>query len=190
MKKTALVIGATGLIGRALVDELLAKETISRVITLTRRSLVIDHKKFENQVVDFSQLDQYQDYFNNIDVFFSCLGTTKQQAGSIAQQRVVDLDYQYHAAKLARNVGSNEYFLVSSSAASARSFSPYLKMKGELEDKVIELGFQRCVIFRPSLLIGQREQRRAGELLAGKLMRFLDLHLQIWLQGSCLLILN
>jgi uncharacterized protein YbjT (DUF2867 family) len=173
MNKTVVVIGATGLIGRALVDQLLESNEITQVITLTRRALVITHKKFINHIVDFSRLNQYTEYFTEVDTLFSCLGTTKKQAGSIEQQRKVDLDYQYQAAQQAKTAGVASYFLVSSSGASAQSLSPYLKMKGELEDKVIQLGFDRCVIFRPSLLIGQREQGRAGEAFAGRLMPLL-----------------
>lgn len=168
-----MVIGATGLIGRALVDQLLASNDIALVVTLTRRSLNISHNKFINHIVDFSKLNQYTEHFVGVDTLFSCLGTTKKQAGSIEQQRTVDLDYQYQAAQQAKSAGVTSYFLVSSSGASARSLSPYLKMKGELEDKVIKLDFERCVILRPSLLIGQREQSRTGEAFAGQLMPLL-----------------
>lgn len=173
MTKIAMVIGATGLIGRALVDQLLAHDKINKVITLTRRPLVIEHDKFENHQIDFSQIEEHKDYFNQVDLFFSCLGTTKKKVGSIAKQRVVDLDYQYRVAQLALQAGVENYFLVSSSHASAHSLSPYLKMKGELEDKVIDLGFKYCVILQPSLLIGEREEFRAGELLAAKFMPIL-----------------
>lgn len=173
MNKTVIVIGATGLIGRALVDQLLVNNEIAQVITLTRRPLLINHNKFINHIVDFSKLNQYEEHFVGADILFSCLGTTKKQAGSIEQQRKVDLDYQYQAAQQAKCAGVTSYFLVSSSGASARSLSPYLKMKGELEDKIIKLGFDQCVIFRPSLLIGQREQSRAGEAFAGRLMPLL-----------------
>jgi len=173
MNKTAIIIGATGLIGRALVDELVRQKGIASVVALTRRPLNIQHEKFENHVVDFSKLEDAKAYFNSSDLFFSCLGTTKKQAGTIAQQRIVDLDYQCLAAKIAKQAGIKRYYLVSSSAASSSSLSPYLKMKGELEDNVLGLGFERCVIFRPSLLLGQREQQRAGEFWAGKVMPLL-----------------
>lgn len=173
MNKKIIVVGATGLVGRALVNKLLAKSEIEKVITLTRRPLLINHKKFVNHVVDFSRLNQCAEYFSGVDILFSCLGTTKKQAGSIKQQRKVDLHYQYQAAQQAKFAGVTSYFLVSSSGAYARSLSPYLKMKGELEDKVIQLGFERSVIFRPSLLIGKREQSRVGEAFAAQLMPLL-----------------
>lgn len=170
MGKTALIIGATGLIGKALVNELLAQDAIAKVITLTRRGMALDDERFENHQVDFSNLTAYTEYFQQADLLFSCLGTTKKEAGSIKQQRVVDLDYQYQAAEIAHGAGVDHYFLVSSSGASASSISPYLKMKGELENKVTALGFKHCVIFQPSLLLGEREHQRPGEFLAGKVM--------------------
>lgn len=181
MKKTALVVGATGLIGKTLVVELLAQSSIKRVITLTRRalssealskeySIKIDPSRWQNHVVDFAQLEHHKQVFDHVDVVFSCLGTTKKAAGSIKKQRIVDVDYQYAVAKLAQAAGVKEYFLVSSTGANRRSASAYLKMKGELEHSVSALGFKRCVIMRPSLLLGNRQQARAGEWLAGKLL--------------------
>jgi uncharacterized protein YbjT (DUF2867 family) len=173
MTKTALVIGATGLIGRALVSQLLAEKDVGKVIALTRRPLDIQHKKLINPCFDFSKLALQQDYFQNVDIFFSCLGTTKKQAGSIAEQRKVDLDYQYLAAKLARQAEIPHYLLVSSSGANADSLSPYLKMKGELEDKIIALHFSRTSIFQPSLLLGKREANRFAEGLGARFLPLL-----------------
>ena len=184
MNKTALVVGATGLIGKALVVELLAQSSIKKVITLTRRalssetlgidhSITIDPARWQNHIVDFAQLERHKHLFDHVDVVFSCLGTTKKAAGSISKQRIVDVDYQYAVAKLAQEAGVKEYFLVSSTGANRRSGSAYLKMKGELEHSVVALGFQRCVIMRPSLLLGSRQQARAGEWLAGKFLPFI-----------------
>jgi uncharacterized protein YbjT (DUF2867 family) len=175
--KTALVIGATGLIGRHLVDELIASTRFTHIITLTRKPLLIDSAKFDNHVVDFEHLDDFSDLFTadalSTYVLFSCMGTTKKQVGSIAAQRRVDLDYQYSAAHIAREQGISEYFLVSSSGANANSPSAYLKMKGQLEEKILALDFPRSVIFRPSLLLGKRTEPRFGEDVAAKIMPLL-----------------
>ena len=136
--------------------------------------LKIDPSRWHNQIVDFTQLDLHKHLFDQVDVVFSCLGTTKKAAGSIQKQRTVDVDYQYAVASIARRAGVKEYFLVSSTGAAANSGSAYLKMKGELEDQVTALDFQRCVIVRPSLLLGEREQKRAGEFFAGKLIPLLS----------------
>lgn len=98
------------------------------------------------------------------------LNTTLKLAGSIKQQRQVDVEYQYRAAKLALSGGVNQYLLVSSSGANPDSNSSYLKMKGELEAKVIGLNFPQTSIIQPSLLLGERADFRLGEKLASTLM--------------------
>jgi uncharacterized protein YbjT (DUF2867 family) len=164
MGNIAIVIGATGLVGRALIDQLADADHISNVITLTRHPAGHSCPKIHNQVVDFDHLEDYASSFN-ADLLFSCLGTTRKQAGSIAAQRKVDLDYQYKAAQLAANHGVHHYLLVSSSSANISSNNPYLQMKGELEQKVQTLPFNRISIFQPSLLLGQRAELRMGEKL-------------------------
>lgn len=167
--KVASVIGATGLVGRALVDQLAAASHISRVIAVTRRPLQQPSPKVKNHIVDFDRLEEYAEAFQG-DYFFSCLGTTLKQAGSIEAQRKVDLDYQFRAAQLAASNGVPHYLLVSSSMAAEESSNPYLRMKGELEKKVLALPFKRISIFQPSLLIGSREVPRLGETLASWMM--------------------
>jgi len=162
--KTAIVLGATGLIGQNLILKLAQQSHIKKVITVTRRAVEYSHSKIENQVVDFSLLEQYSQTFAG-DILFSCLGTTKKQAGSTAAQRIIDVDYQLTAAQLAANNGVHEYFLVSSSGANPNSKNAYLQMKGELEEKIMSLGFKRICIFQPSLLLGERNHFRMGEKL-------------------------
>lgn len=162
--KTAIVLGATGLIGQNLTLKLAQESHINKVIAVTRKTVDYAHPKIENQVVDFSLLEQYSQTFSG-DILFSCLGTTKKQAGSTAAQRIIDVDYQLTAAKLAANNGVSEYFLVSSSGSNVASKNAYLQMKGELENKIIDLGFERICIFQPSLLLGERNHFRIGERL-------------------------
>ncbi|QFU24551.1 oxidoreductase [Shewanella eurypsychrophilus] len=169
MGLTALVIGATGVVGRELVDQLSQLADIDKVTAVTRRPIEYGSDKIINCVVEFDRLEQYSSAFK-VDITFSCLGTTLKQAGSIERQRQVDVDYQYRAAKLARTNGVNHYLLVSSSGANPTSKSNYLKMKGELEAKVAELGFTRASIIQPSLLLGERQDFRLGERLGSKLL--------------------
>jgi len=164
MGNSAIVIGATGLVGRALIDQLADADHIGKIITLTRRPAGHSCLKVHNQVVDFDHLENYAASFK-ADLLFSCLGTTRKQAGSIAAQRKVDLDYQYKVAQLAADHGVRHYLLVSSSSANIGSSNPYLQMKGELEQKVQTLPFNRISIFQPSLLLGQRAEFRMGEKL-------------------------
>ena len=164
MCNTAIVIGATGLVGRALIDQLADADHIGKVFTLTRRPAEHSCSKVHNQVVDFDHLEYYASSFK-ADLLFSCLGTTRKQAGSIAAQRKVDLDYQYKAAQLAANHGVRHYLVVSSSNANINSNNSYLQMKGELEQRVQTLPFNRISIFQPSLLLGQRLNFRMREKL-------------------------
>ena len=166
MEHTAIVIGATGLVGQALTHQLVQADHVDRIITLTRRPAPHASAKVENQVVDFDHLEDHAPLFQG-ELLFSCLGTTRKQAGSIAAQRRVDLDYQYAAAQLAAANGVSHYLLVSSSMANADHRNPYLQMKGELERRVAQLPFQRISIFQPSVLLGSRPEVRPGEKLAG-----------------------
>ncbi|MFY8325962.1 NAD(P)H-binding protein [Pseudoalteromonas sp. ZZD1] len=170
MNKTAIVIGATGLIGSHLVEQLISAAHITQVITLTRRPISYNSDKVINYVVDFAQLEQHSNLFK-ADILFSCLGTTKKAAGSIDAQRRVDLNYQLHAAQLAAKSGVEHYLLVSSSGANTNSRSAYLKMKGELEQAVTQLNFKQISIIQPSLLLGERDDDfRLGEKLGSILL--------------------
>ncbi|TKB51489.1 NAD-dependent epimerase/dehydratase family protein [Ferrimonas sediminicola] len=172
MSQTAVVVGATGVVGRALVDRLSRHPNIDQIRTLTRRPAPHPSAKVDNRVIDFDHLSQYGELMRG-DLLFSCLGTTKKQAGSIQAQRKVDVTYQWRIAELAAEQGVGHYLLVSASGADAHSRSPYLKMKGELEQRVQSLPFNRISLFQPSLLLGQRSDFRPGETLAALVMPLL-----------------
>ena len=163
--KTAIVLGATGLVGRNLVSRLIEERCFEKILAVTRRPVEYKSEKVVNEVINFDELDSYSDVFNG-DVLFSCLGTTRKQAGSFQRQRQVDFEYQYLAAKLSAQNAVPHYVLVSSSGANANSKSPYFKMKGELEQEVLSLPFKRISILQPSLLVGERADMRLGETLA------------------------
>lgn len=166
---TALVIGATGVVGRALVDQLAEADHVDRVVSLTRRPAEHTSPKVTNRVVDFTRLDDFAADFTG-DLLFSALGTTKAKAGSIEAQRVVDVDHQLHAARLARAGGVRHLLLVSSPGANSRSRSAYLKMKGDLDEAVADLGFERVSLFQPTLIVGERPEERWLEKTAGAVM--------------------
>lgn len=171
-QKTAVVIGSTGLVGSELIKQLIACDEIGHIIALSRRPLSVRSEKLETHIIDFANLDQHKDLIKG-HLFFSCLGTTRKQAGSTQAQRVVDFDYQLKAAEIAEENGIPHYLLVSSSGANASSFSSYMKMKGELEEAVKRLNFDRISIFQPSLLLGQREKSRLGEDTLSKVLPFI-----------------
>ncbi|GAA0820874.1 oxidoreductase [Colwellia asteriadis] len=163
--KVAIVLGATGLIGRKLVDRLAKEDSVVKIVAVTRRTVEYASPKVINEVINFENIEEYGHIFKG-DVLFSCLGTTVKQAGTVQKQRKVDLEYQYTAAKISSENNVAHYILVSSYAANEKSKSPYLKMKGELEQKVLRLNFKQITILQPSLLKGERESFRLGETLS------------------------
>lgn len=169
---TAIVVGATGLVGKRLVDQLANEQRVGKVISVTRRPVKYESTKIINEVINFDDIENYSDIFKG-DVLFSCLGTTVKQAGSYKEQSKVDFEYQYKAAEISAKNGVNHYILVSSSGASANSKSPYFKMKGMLEDKISLLPFRRVTILQPSLLTGEREVFRLGETFASWILPLL-----------------
>lgn len=165
--KTAIVLGATGLIGSQLLKLLMNDDQFSKIIIPTRRSVGIQHPKVEELIIDFNQSDTYQSSIKG-DVFFSCLGTTIKKAGSKAAMHKVDYTYQYEMAKSAFENNVQTHVLVSSSNAKANSYIFYSRLKGELEEAVSKLGFSRLLIFRPSVLMGERPEKRFGEEFGAK----------------------
>ncbi len=162
--QTAIVIGATGLIGRALVRQLLAHEEVGNVKVFTRRPTGIVDAALDERLVDFDDLQRWAPDVTG-DALFSALGTTRKKAGSKAVQRKVDVDYQLGVASAAAANGVSNYLLVSSLGANAGSRWFYPRIKGELEVAVQTLGFRTVAIFRPSVLTGERDHARPGERL-------------------------
>ncbi len=162
MNRKAIVIGATGVVGREIVKLLGEDDNYSEVVTFTRRVVDFDNPKILNYVIDFSEIEKYEDLIEG-EYLFSALGTTKSQAGSVENQRIVDVDYQFQFAKLAAQNGVHHYHLVSSPGADGQSSNDYLKMKGALEDKVKELDFASTTFYKPSLIDGDREDTRVAE---------------------------
>ena len=141
----ALVIGATGAVGKDLVDQLLKDDAFERVTAFVRRPLGIEDPKLTAHVIDFDHPEQWSHLLQG-DVLFSCLGTTIKAAGSQANQWKVDYTYQYEAAKAARENGVDTYALVSSVSATPKSKIFYTRMKGELEEAVKQLGDRKSVV--------------------------------------------
>ena len=154
----ALVIGATGAVGRDLVEQLLKDNAFGSVTAFVRRPLAIDNPKLTVHVIDFDRPEQWRQLLEG-DVLFSCLGTTIRAAGSQANQWKVDYTYQYEAAKAARENGVGTYALVSSIGAEPKSKIFYTRMKGELEVAVKKLGFPACYILQPPSLVRKGSDR-------------------------------
>ena len=168
--KTAIVIGATGLIGKHLTKLLLDDPAYSSVKVFVRRTLNISNPKLEEHVVDFDEISIWKDKITG-DELYSAMGTTIIKAGSKEAQYKIDVTYQYEFAKAAVENGVRDYFLVSSSGANVKSKLFYMRIKGELEEKVKLLPFNKIRIFRPSLLLGERSERKFGEKAAERLLK-------------------
>ncbi|MBE0440941.1 MAG: NAD-dependent epimerase/dehydratase family protein [Psychrobacter sp.] len=160
MQRKAIVIGATGLVGQYLVKQL--SELYDTLIVIARRP-----PRYINARMRFYQVN---DFDNLTEIFasvgadrktdaFSCLGTTKKEAGSDEAFRKVDHDYNVRFAQLCQDKGVENFFLLSSMNADIRSRFLYNRVKAETEQSIISLGFTQLVIFRPSLLLGKHKGR-------------------------------
>ena len=160
MKNTAVIIGATGAVGREIVNEILSGEYYNRVYILGRSSIskLPDDSRLEKIIIDFDNIDFDMDILENADVFAS-LGTTIKTEGSKENQRKIDVDYTVNFAKLCEGK-VRSFNVVSAIGANSKSKNFYNSLKGELEDKLKEMNLRTLRIFQPSLLISKRDDNR------------------------------
>lgn len=166
---TAVLIGATGLVGSHLLDRLAGDDRFTAVRVIARQELAAPSKKVSVTVCDFDDLARHADDFA-CDAFFSALGTTIARAKTPAKFARVDRDYVTQAARLAKEAGARHALVVSSVGASLQSRSLYLRTKGEMEAAVTGLGFDALDIFRPGVLRGARREFRLAERVAEALL--------------------
>ena len=167
---TALVAGATGLVGRECVDLLLGEAQFTRIIAAVRRTLhtTLESDRLWIRKVDYDHLDRSADLFR-VDAVFCALGTTMHDAGSEEAFRRVDFEYALAAARLGLAGGARHFLLVSALGADPGARIFYNRVKGELEQAVGELGYRSLTIIRPSFLVGERPGPRRFDRLAGRL---------------------
>nr|AIA12288.1 NADH(P)-binding [uncultured bacterium] len=172
-KRVVALAGATGLVGRAILEGLLADESVAAVHALGRREPDVSHPKLNAHVVDFQKLPQLAP----LDEVYLALGTTIKDAGSQASFRAVDFEANLAVARAALDAGARRAGLVSAMGADAKSRIFYNRVKGETEDALAQLPFEGLVVARPSLLAGDREalgqHARTGERVATFLSRLL-----------------
>lgn len=160
--RTALLAGSTGLIGKQLLQILLDSDRYDVVKALTRTQLDITHPKLVVIKVDYARLEDSRSQLQADDVF-CCLGTTMAKAKTKKKFREIDFVYPLSLAKIVKETGAKQFMLVSALGADKRSSIYYNHVKGELEEALIPVGFNAVHIFRPSLLLGLREEKRPGE---------------------------
>lgn len=187
--KTAILLGASGLVGSFLLDILLNSEEYRSVIIFVRKEIGLKHSKLTEHIIDFDQLDKYADLVQADDLF-CCLGTTIKQAKTREAFKLVDYYYPLKFAEMAKKNGVTQFLMVTSIGANDTSSVFYLKTKGECEEAIKKLNLSSTSIFRPSSLLGPRKvvrpQERIGEIvmkvfsfcLIGKLRKYRPIQAQ------------
>lgn len=185
--KTALLFGASGLIGTYLLDELVNNETYTKIKVFGRKKHEYESVKIDMHVIEFDKPDDFADLIKGDDLF-CCLGTTVKNAGSKEAAKIIDFDYPVRIARIAEQNSIKNFLVVSSLGANPKSASFYLKSKGMMEEAIRHLSFESCYSLRPSMLLGKRNEFRFGEaigkiffilfgwLMLGKLKRFKAVH--------------
>ncbi|GAB5538244.1 MAG: oxidoreductase [Salibacteraceae bacterium] len=170
-KKHFLIAGATGLVGSAVMEELLANDEVGKVTILVRRPIDIDHDKLAIQIVDFDDLKE-RAISPNVDAVMCCLGTTMAQAGGKDAFRRVDYEYVVKLAVFAQRQNIPQFHVVSAAGAKASSKLFYNKVKGRMEQEVQKLNKLRSIYFyRPSMLLGERDGFRLAESVGKVFMK-------------------
>jgi len=164
---TALIAGASGLIGNQLLTVLLSSKYFTNVVSIGRRKVPIEHPKLKQYIVDFDKLEELK---IKVDFVFCCLGTTIKKAGSKEVFKKVDYQFPLVLIKYAFEMGAKSFHLVTAMGANAQSAIFYNKIKGLVEDEISKVPIKQIHIYRPSLLLGKREEKRFMEGLSQVVM--------------------
>lgn len=172
MSRIAIVTGGSGLVGHALLQQLCATDAYSRIKAFVRKPLSFTNPKLEQIIVDFDKIHLFEEDLTGDD-FFSCLGTTKSKTPDKKQYYKIDHDYPLQMAKLAVDNGVQQFHLISSIGANAKSSVFYTRMKGETERDIAAVPFRSIHIYRPSFLSGDRQEKRKMERIGLHVFRFI-----------------
>ena len=188
--KTALVFGSSGLIGGNLLNQLIKDDNYNKIKIFVRSEPEINHFKVEIIKTDFSNLENYKEDIKGNDCYF-CIGTTKQNSPNKDEYRRVELDIPKEIAKIAKSNLVNSFIFVSALYANPMSLGDYVRFKGMVEEELKRLNFPKLAVMRPSFLMGDRKEKRAGEkigififkllspLLLGPLKKMKPIHSEI-----------
>ena len=160
--KTALLFGASGLVGSHVLNQLISNNSYSKIKLFVRSSIDISDPKIEIIQTDFNNLENHREDIKGDDCFF-CIGTTKQNSPDKSEYRRVELEVPKQIAKIAKSNSVNSFVFISSGYADPKSSGDYLKFKGEVEEELKRLNFPKLGIMRPSFLLGDRKEKRVGE---------------------------
>ena len=162
----------SGLVGNSLIKSLIQSKNYTKIISLGRRKVDFEVPKLIQYVIDFEQLDELD---IKADTVFCCLGTTIKKAGSKETFRKVDFDYPKMLASYALKIGVKSYHIITAMGAGSNSKFFYNRVKGEIEDELRNLEFEQLHIYRPSLLLGQRQEQRTAEGIGQAVMKVLSI---------------
>lgn len=168
--KTAVVFGATGLVGKELVNMLLDDERYEKVRLFTRRTAGISHLKAEEFIIDFNRIGNYAEQMKANHVF-CCLGTTAKKTPDKSEYEKIDFHWPVKIAEICRQNGAESFAVISSVGANEKSYSFYLRTKGRMEKGVLLSGPDKTIIVRPSFLLGERTESRPAEKIAGAFLK-------------------
>ena len=171
MKRTVALFGSTGLIGSEILKLLINDDNYETINVITRKKVNIKSKKIKNHIIDFSDPEDYKKVIKKGNVIIASIGTTQSKVNfNKRDYRKVDYDILLNIAKACKSNQASSFCFVSSAGANEKSKNFYLGLKGEIENSIMHLGLKTCLIFRPSLLIGKRNEFRFGEIIAQKIM--------------------
>jgi len=174
-EKTAAILGSTGMIGNYLLDLVLADEYFSTVRVLVRRPVQKKSDRMEVKLVDFNDAESFKLALEGCDTIFSCIGTTQKNVkGNNELYRKIDFDLPLKAARFGKDAGCKKFILVSSVGANSKSSTFYLRLKGELEEAIHQVGLDAVHIMQPSMLLGERTEKRTAEKVIQGTMKFLN----------------
>ena len=160
--KTALLFGASGLVGGHLLNQLISNNNYSKIKVFVRSVPEIIDPKIEIIETDFNNLENHKEDIKGDDSFY-CIGTTKQNSSDKNEYKRVELEIPKQIAQIAKANSVNSFVFVSSGYADPKSSGDYLKFKGEVEEELKRLNFPKLGIMRPSFLLGDRKEKRIGE---------------------------
>ena len=172
MKKTAVVAGSTGLVGELLVNFLTQSAAYEAVTAIVRKGSSKIYDEAFTVEVDYEQLSEYAEELK-ADVVFCCLGTTIKKAGSRKGFHTVDFTFPLELAKIAAKNKSRQFNIITATGAYSKSLFYYNRVKGDIEKEIVKLGIPSINIFRPSLLLGERDEKRRGEEIGAQIAKVL-----------------
>ena len=172
MSKTAIILGATGLTGHLVLEKLLANKAYGKVKVFSRKACGRKHPKLEEHLGDILKLEQFEVEFTGDEVH-CCIGTTREKTPDRALYRAIDFGIPSSAALLAKTNNIPVFVVVSAIGANINSSFFYNRTKGEMENAVLEAAIDKTYILRPSIIAGNRKERRKGEKMSIAIFKFM-----------------